>query len=158
MKRTENTPIPGVSHVSKVKVASNEEKLFLMADLAYRYCNDVAHIQDPRKLHRILTDGYHTEIGEIFQRPRITLESGGDCDDAAICVIAWCINQRPTYVPWMLETCGVKSASHVTTYIRVDGIWQNFDTLPYEWPENMRAFQQLTRSEYEKACKEKYGS
>jgi hypothetical protein len=140
--------------VRKFNVSSNTEKLFLMADIAYRYCNDVA-MMDIAKLHHALCRGYHLEEGEIFQRPRITLETGGDCDDASIAFVSWAVAQ-PRYIPWMLETCGLKSATHVTTYLCLNGLWKNLDTLPYEWPKGMRPFQRLTRSEYERDTKSKY--
>ena len=142
--------IEGITKVQKVLAYSNKEKLYIMADLAYRYTNDVygMKIED---LWRRLRSGYHLEEGEIFQRPRITIQNGGDCDDQAIAVVEWA---KGNGVPWMLATAGVKTAEHVTTYLRAHGQWKNVDGLPYAWPRNMRHFQTLTSSEFEESRKE----
>lgn len=63
------------------------------------------HIGRLERLHRFVRNAvdYHRESVEQFQRPSITLEQGGDCDDlsALLGALAWSLRY-----PWALEPVG----------------------------------------------------
>lgn len=64
-----------------------------------------AHAERLARLHRFVRDAvdYHRESVETFQRPGLTLETGGDCDDlvALLAAFAWSLRY-----PWAVEPVG----------------------------------------------------
>ncbi len=76
-----------------------------VAQLLVRGTDRNAHAERLERLHRFVRDSvdYHREPVEMFQRPGITLEHGGDCDDLVILLasLAWALRY-----PWLVRPVG----------------------------------------------------
>jgi len=146
--------MPPAKSIRKVDVGNVFEKILLMDEIASKYVGDVAMtqggLQSLERLVARLRKLYKTEKGEVFQRPQVTLEFWGDCDDQAIVLAAWCYKHR---IPFNYVLMGQGRVTHVTIRmyhpdfekemdevgnIRPKGII--VDCLPYKLPRDAKIY------------------
>ena len=157
---------PPASRRREVQVRSFFEKGLLIDRLAMKYQVDIPGVyrltareygsKGVRKerlgmLIKHLAARYRTEKGEVFQRPEITLEYWGDCDDQAIAVCAWC---RWHSVPYNTVFMGQGRVTHVTVRVFLEDFGRSVepfsvggrdkgviaDALPYKIPDDCKIY------------------
>ncbi|MDE2232992.1 MAG: transglutaminase domain-containing protein [Patescibacteria group bacterium] len=82
---------------------------------------------------------------EVLQRPAITLQRGGDCDDKVIAAASYC---KLKNIPYVIVTTSYrpdKEMEHVYLYIWYGGTWQPFDVTM----KSVNIFQELPYTAHE---------
>ncbi|HOA06341.1 MAG TPA: transglutaminase domain-containing protein [Spirochaetota bacterium] len=76
---------------------------------------------------------YIAETKEIIKRPRLTIQSGGDCDDKTVLVLAYAIKNK---IPARVVLAGKKDTPekfhHIFPELYINGKWITFDAT-YKW-------------------------
>lgn len=123
-------PLSRVAELKDVRqTASN------MYRIAYAWKDDMApyaslNLQELFDLLKNIPFNADPNETELLQRPFYTLNQlgkGGDCDDKAICVGAWC---HLNHFPFRFLAVAMAPATelhHVLTEIQVNGRWMEFD-------------------------------
>lgn len=83
---------------------------------------------------------YKTEKGEVFQRPALTLESFGDCDDQTICMAGFFQLHNWDYEYVFL---GQRNVTHISQMIEKNGEAVLVDCLPYKLPNDAKIFARI---------------
>ena len=96
------------------------------------------HAERLARLHRFVRDSvdYHREPVEMFHRPTVTLDEGGDCDDHVIllCSLAWAL-RYPFHVQPMGDpdapfhyTCALGSPPNDEPTGDAETVWAWYET------------------------------
>ena len=123
-------PRPIVSELKDVR-----QTAFNMYRIAYAWKDDMAayasmNLQELFDLLKNIPFNADPDDTELLQRPFYTLNEagrGGDCDDKAICVGAWCHLNRKPFRFVAVAMSPATELHHVLTEIYDRGRWLEFD-------------------------------
>lgn len=156
--KTGSYKMPPARSKKEVEVENVFEKILLMDEVASKYVGDLATTGGTLESLEILVGRlrkrYKTEKGEVFQRPRITLEFWGDCDDQAIVLAAWCYKHG---IPFNYVLMGQGRVTHVTIRMYHPGFEKEMDEvgnirpkgiivdcLPYKLPRDAKIYIEIS--------------
>lgn len=139
---------------------SLEQTGAIMADLSYRYCEDMLPFKDwtifELQYHIRNMEYREDPIDEEFiSRPKISMNSKTlpfDCDDRAVCIGAYCALKGIPFRFVVLQEHGYSDFHHIYTEIKMNGKWIECDcTYPHHEIGQKKTNAQKTKIVFE--CK-----